>query len=74
MPESESSLSELVLAKRALEAGLYSTEDYAVVSRACSVAQALQVGLKSGLLTNHQDAQAAFYVSLGLPAKPTVIG
>lgn len=70
----ETCLAELVLAKMALQEGLYTLDDYAVVARACSVAQALQVGIKTGILSSHMDTQAAFFVSLGLPGRPAMGG
>lgn len=70
----ESSLSVLILAKRAQESGLYSEDNYAIVARACSVAQALQIGINAGLVSNHPDTQAAFFVSLGIPGRPSMIG
>lgn len=67
-------LAELVAAKQALEAGLYTPEDFAIVSRACANAQSLSIGIKSGVLRSDAEIQAAFFAALGLSGKPSEMG
>lgn len=70
----ESSLSQLILARHAHATGLYTDEHYAIVARACCMAQALQIGISAGIVSCHPDTQAAFFVSLGIPGRPLDVG
>lgn len=70
----ESSLSQLILARHAHATGLYTDEHYAIVARACCMAQALQIGINAGIVSCHPDTQAAFFVSLGIPGRPLDVG
>eukprot|EP00210_Caulerpa_lentillifera_P003268 g3119.t1 len=62
---------ELRKAKRALEEGYYSPEDYAVISGACAIAQSLQIGINAGVVFSQYEMQAAFFTALGLPGRPS---
>jgi len=70
----ETSLAQLILANHARNTGLYTDEHYAIVARACCMAQALQIGISAGIVSCHPDTQAAFFVSLGIPGRPLDVG